>query len=326
MHQERERKRRSISSQFELAHRHVTTLSTGFGPGVGAKSGVPAASVSRAAGVVASSVVMRARSVAVWPILFGVMALSASAGAQGKGRPSKVPKPAALPSKGAAAAPSATTEPAKAEPAKAEPTSTEGSTAAPAASGTALGDDLGGPPPKGSTETTAERRSPLTPEPNEFPQGAPKPPPVAYDKLLSDIAALRSRVAAVTTTLFSSKLRVLVGVEGDDARIASFRVTLDDGIVYSAPERFGSDEPQVVYEHAVAPGHHMLGVEIERYDARNREYRTWQSSKFSIIVPESKRLESSLRIQDDSDMADDFPDDQDGEYDLRVRLRARVAD
>jgi hypothetical protein len=249
------------------------------------------------------------------------MAVAASAGAQSKGRQSKVPKPAALPTKGATAPPTAAEE-----PAKAEATPAESSTPAPASTGTAAGDDLGAPPPKPGTETPTERRSPLTPEPNEFPQGAPKPPPVAYDKLLSDIAALRSRVAAVTTTLFSSKLRVLVGVEGDDARIASFRITLDDGIVYSAPERFGSDEPQVVYEHAVAPGHHMLGVEIERYDARNREYRTWQSSKFSIIVPESKHLESSLRIQDDSDMADDFPDDQDGEYDLRVRLRARVDD
>jgi hypothetical protein len=133
-------------------------------------------------------------------------------------------------------------------------------------------------------------------------------------------------VASVTTTLFSSKLRVLVGVEGDDARVVSFRVTLDDGVVYAAPERFSADEPTAVYEHAVAPGHHMLGVEIERYDARNRQYRTYQSSKFSVVVPEGKRLETSLRIEDDSDMADDFPDGEDGEYDLRVRLRAQVID
>jgi len=269
---------------------------------------------------------MRAQSIAVSSILLGVMAVAASAGAQSKGRPARTPKPAALPTKSATAP--ATTEAPKTEAPKPEPAAEPVAPASGGSGSSAItsGDDLGAPPPKGGSEASKERKSPLTPEPNEFPQGAPKPPPVAYDKLLSDIAALRSRVAAVTTTLFSSKLRVLVGVEGDDARIASFRVTLDDGIVYAAPERFGSDEPQVVYEHAVAPGHHMLGVEIERYDARNREYRTWQSSKFSVIVPESKHLESSFRIQDDSDMADDFPDDQDGEYDLRVRLRARVVD
>jgi hypothetical protein len=225
--------------------------------------------------------------------------------------------------------------PKPAKPPVAEPTSrpAEGTKAeaaeasAPAAPETpATGDDLGEPPPKPSSDGPAVKRSPLTPEPNEFPSPGAKPPPVAYERLLADIAALRSRVAAVTTTLFSSKLRVLVGVEGDDARVASFRVTLDDGVIYAAAERFGSDEPEVVYEHAVAPGHHMLGVEIERYDARNRAYRTYQSSKFAVVVPESQKLEASFRIEDDSDMADEFPDDQDGEYDLRVRLRAQVLD
>jgi hypothetical protein len=229
-------------------------------------------------------------------------------------RPQKPPKPPVA----------ETAKPA--EPAKPEPTPAEPAPAAPATTGTAAGDDLGPPPPKPSGDAPAVRPSPLTPAPNEFPTGAPKPAPVAYERLMADIAALRSRVAAVTTTLFSSKLRVLVGVEGDDARVASFRVTLDDGVIYAAADRFGGEEPQIVYEHAVAPGHHMLGVEIERYDARNRSYRTYQSSKFAVVVPESQKLEASFRIEDDSDMADEFPDDQDGEYDLRVRLRAQVAE
>jgi len=256
---------------------------------------------------------------------FGVLFGTATASAQPKARPGKYTRPAAT-------KPAATPAPAATEATKSEPSKTDAAAAteaAPVSSGNSAvtsGDDLGAAPPKPGTENAGPKRSPLTPEPNEFPQAAPKPPPVAYDKLLSDIAALRSRVAAVTTTLFSSKLRVLVGVQGDDARIASFKLTLDDGIVYSAPENFGGGEPLVVYDHAVAPGHHMLGVEIERYDARNRDFRTYQSSKFTIVVPESKRVESSFRIQDGSDMGDDFPSGHDGEYDLRVRLRARVVD
>ena len=70
----------------------------------------------------------------------------------------------------------------------------------------------------------------------------------------------------------------------------------------------------------------MLGVEIERVDARGREYKTWQSTKMSIVVPESKTVEARVELEDDSDMAVDFPDDQDGEYELNVKLRAQVAD
>ena len=188
-------------------------------------------------------------------------------------------------------------------------------------------DDLGAPPPKDAAQQKSETKpSPLTPKPEEFPSGVAKPPPFEYDKLLGDIAALRSRVAALTTTLFASKLRVVVETKGDDARMASFNITLDDGVVFAAPERFSAEDERTVYEHAVAPGHHVVGVEIERYDARNKDYRTWQSSRFSVVIPESKLVDTHLTIVDDSDMADDFPDDQDGEYDLRVKLRARVVE
>jgi hypothetical protein len=191
------------------------------------------------------------------------------------------------------------------------------------APGNARADDLGGPPPKPAGSADA-KLSPLNPEANEFPDGGSQAPPVEYDKLLGDIATLRSRVSALTTTLFASKVRVVVETRGSDARVASFSVTLDDGVVFTAPERFMAEDERTVYEHSVAPGHHVLGVDIERFDTRNKEYRTWQSSRFSVVVPESKLVDAHLIIQDSSDMGKDFPEDQDGQYDLRVRLRARV--
>ena len=228
------------------------------------------------------------------------------------GKKAAAPKEEAKPDAGKAAKP---------EPDKADKPAGAGDSAA----NSAGSDDLGAPPPKDVAEQKPEQKpSPLTPKPEEFPSGVAKPPPFEYDKLLGDIAALRSRVAALTTTLFASKLRVVVETKGEDARLASFNITLDDGVVFAAPERFSAEDERIVYEHAVAPGHHVVGVEIERYDARNKEYRTWQSSRFSVVIPESKLVDAHLKIIDDSDMADDFPSDQDGQYDLRVKLRARV--
>ena len=206
-----------------------------------------------------------------------------------------------------------------------ESAATEGEPASEEAAATS-GDDLGPPPPATAEQDEKTRPSPLTPAPDEFPKGNLKPPPAEYDQLLSDIAALRSRVAALTTTLFKSKLRIIVETEGDDARITSFVVTLDDGVVFSVPERFVADDEKVVYEHAVAPGHHVIGIEIEREDARGQQYKTWQTSRFSVLVPDSQLLETHMMVEDDSDMASDFPEDEDGEYDLGVRLRARVTE
>jgi hypothetical protein len=173
---------------------------------------------------------------------------------------------------------------------------------------------------------SASKLSPLTPAPEEFPKRAAPQPPPNFDQLLGDIAALRSRVMALTTTLFKSKLRIVIETRGDEARIDALGVTLDDGIVFAAPERFSADDERIVYEHAVAPGQHVLGIDIERYDARNKQYRTWQSSRFSVVIPENQLLEAHVVIEDDSDMARDFAADQDGEYDLSVRLRARVTE
>jgi hypothetical protein len=245
--------------------------------------------------------------------LFACTSLVSAAPAQ-PGKKAAAPKEEAKPDAGKGA---------KAEPDKADKPVAGGDSAA-----TGGGpDDLGAPPPKEVVEQRPEQKpSPLTPNPEEFPTGVAKPPPFEYDKLLGDIAALRSRVAALTTTLFASKLRVVVETKGDDARLASFNITLDDGVVFAAPDRFSAEDERTVYEHAVAPGHHVVGVEIERYDARNKAYRTWQSSRFSVVIPESKLVDAHLRIIDDSDMADDFPSDADGEYDLRVKLRARVVE
>lgn len=185
--------------------------------------------------------------------------------------------------------------------------------------------DVGPPPPTARRGDGGPRPSPLTPRPDEFPDGGAGPPPAELDAILGDIASLRARVAALTSTLFASKLRILVETEDAEfARIQSLVVTLDDGVVFRADEGFVAEDERVVFEHAVAPGHHVIGVEIERADARDRAYKTMQQTKLSVVVPEGRELEAHVYTEEDSDMAEDFPEDRDGEYDLRVRMRARV--
>jgi hypothetical protein len=195
--------------------------------------------------------------------------------------------------------------------------------AGPAAAGAAGDPKLDERPPP-STGSDAKKMSPLNPEPPESPKAAPPPGPAPLDGLIADIAALRARVAALTTSLFSSKLKIYVHTDGDDARILSFSVTLDDGVVFRGDTGFMAEDEKVVYEHAVAPGSHVVGIEIERQDTRGATYRTWQTTRFALQVPEKKVLEAIVVVEDDSDMADDFPDDQDGKYKLGVRLRAKV--
>lgn len=163
--------------------------------------------------------------------------------------------------------------------------------------------------------------SPLNPTAAELPpQNAGGPPD--FDKLLGDVSALRARVAAVTDTLFRSRIAISLEADGSHAKIARLAVSLDDGVVYNAPPNTSFDGKTRVYEHGVAPGRHAVVVDVDRKDDRDDTFRTSQRSRFLVDVPKDQLLDVQVEIDDDSNMGKSFPADHSGRYDLRVRAKA----
>jgi hypothetical protein len=180
------------------------------------------------------------------------------------------------------------------------------------------------PPPPPSDTLDGGKLSPLNPEANEFSDAGVTAPSIDYDRLLADIGSLRARVAAVSDTLFHSRIAITIEARGDHARTANLTVSLDDGVVWTSPATFRADDATTVYDHAVAPGHHAVGVDVERRDDRNDAFRSAQRSRFVVDVPVDQKLTVSLELKDDSSMGGDFPSDKKGRYDLRVRALARA--
>jgi len=218
--------------------------------------------------------------------------------------------------------------------AEAEPAAAAG--AAPSARSTATT----APPPAARAETSATGApsqsatpaarpappSPLNPTPQEFPGAGANVASAELDALMSRVAALRSRIAAMSATLFSSKLRVELRAAGDSVRLKSLKVSLDGGVVYSAPAQSVFERPEVVYEHAVAAGPHVLALEVEQQDLRQPQFSTWQTSRFVVVVPERRQLWTRFELEDDSSMGEDFAEEQAGHYELSVRLSAEASD
>lgn len=163
--------------------------------------------------------------------------------------------------------------------------------------------------------------SPLTPTKEEFATldaGAP----VDYDSVLSELAALRARVATVSDSLFKSRIQISLLSEADHARVTRVVLSLDDGAVYTsatAPER---GEPASIFSRSVSPGRHAVTLEIERKDERNEAFRSAQRSRFVVEVPKDEELKLEVKIVDNSTMGKDFPDDKNGTYDLRIKVKA----
>lgn len=192
------------------------------------------------------------------------------------------------------------------------------SASSPAASPTAV------PAPPSDERADGGKLSPLNPAADEFSDAGALSAPADYDRLLADIAALRARVAAVSDTLFHSRIAIGLRVSGDHARIANLSVSIDDGVVWSSPTSFRPDSDTTVYDHAVAPGHHAVTVDVERRDDRNDAFRSSQRSRFIVEVPSDRRLSVELSLSDDSNVGRDFPADGDGRYDLRIRARVKA--
>lgn len=180
--------------------------------------------------------------------------------------------------------------------------------------------------PAASSVAAPATASPLNPARDELPRTEPVPGAPNLDALMSRVAALRSRIAALTATLFSSKLRIELRAAGDSVRLEALRVSLDGGVLYTAPAQTFFERAEVIYEHAVAPGPHVLGIEVERRDLRQPQFSTWQLSRFVVVVPEQRTLWTRVELDDESSMGEDFAEDEAGQYELRVRLEAEVVE
>jgi hypothetical protein len=238
-------------------------------------------------------------------------AIEVGAFAQSHARPARTPKPKPAASVGA----DSTSDD------KTAPVST--GSAAPGSAPSAPGDTGPVPPPAGDSGDGG-KLSPLNPGANEFSDAGMPATSLDYDRLLADIGGLRARVAAVSDTLFHSRIAIALEASGDHGRIATLNVSLDDGVVWTSPPSFRPEEATIVYDHAVAPGHHAVTVDVERRDDRNDTFRTAQRSRFVVDVPVDERLSVDLKLWDDSSMGGDFPSDKSGQYDLRIRARAKA--
>lgn len=184
----------------------------------------------------------------------------------------------------------------------------------------------GQPGPNAPAALAPPPASPLNPAPSELPRPGGNVASAELDALMSRVAALRSRVAALSATLFASKLRVELRAAGDGVRLESVKVSLDGGVVYSAPAQSVFERPEVVYEHAVAAGAHVLTLEVERRDLRQPQFSSWQTSRFVVVVPERRQLWTRFELEDDSSMGEDFAEEQAGHYELSVRLLAEASE
>ena len=144
-----------------------------------------------------------------------------------------------------------------------------------------------------------------------------------YTSLVDDIVQLRSRVAVVGQQLFRTKVRVTVhNRAGDGQTLERVVMSLDGASIFRGDAAaVGGDDGRKVFEGFAAPGPHQVTVEVEQRSRANDAYRYTIRDTYRFEVLRDRVTEVTVVLDDDSEIAEDFPDDGEGEYDVRTRVR-----
>ena len=138
--------------------------------------------------------------------------------------------------------------------------------------------------------------------------------------LMDELVQTRSRIAVLGEHLFQTKVSIRVENRAGDQVLSNFALRLDGAPVFQADGDVG-EEGRQAFEGFAAPGPHELTIEAEQRARADDEYRYVQRDRYRFQVVQGKLTEIVITLDDHSDVAEDFADDGEGEYDVRTRVR-----
>jgi hypothetical protein len=146
--------------------------------------------------------------------------------------------------------------------------------------------------------------------------------------LTDDLVEARSRAAMLGKTLFKTQVRVrLQNLAAPDPVLVKIALKLDGAPIYRGDgAALSGDDARQVFQGFIAPGAHVLSAEIEQRSREDAAYGYVLHETYRFVALREKRSELTLVLDDDSDLASEFPDDSEGEYDVRVKLRVKTKD
>jgi hypothetical protein len=145
-------------------------------------------------------------------------------------------------------------------------------------------------------------------------------------QLIDEMSQARAKAALLGKTLFKTQLRLRVqNLAAPDPRLVKIELKLDGAPVFVGDgTTLSGDEARQVFEGFIAPGRHVLTAELKQQSREDATFGYNLHDSYHFKVQRDKLSELTLIVDDDSDMASDYPDDGDGEYDVRLKLRVRT--
>ena len=140
-------------------------------------------------------------------------------------------------------------------------------------------------------------------------------------KVMDELVQARSRIAVVGRELFRTKVEVRINDRtGGSQSLTNLALRLDGAPVFR--KRDGKiAEDKKVFTGFATPGPHSITLDVTLRARDDGDYQQTRRETFRFKATKEKLTEITITLDDDSDIAEDFADDGEGEYDIRTRLR-----
>ena len=141
--------------------------------------------------------------------------------------------------------------------------------------------------------------------------------------VMDELVSARARAGVMARALFHTALSVDVVRRADEQQLGHLTLLLDGAPVHDSDGSALARDQARLFEGHVAPGVHELSFEIDERDRASGLFGYQRSERYRIEVKEGRRTEVTLIVRDDSDMAEQVAEGDDGSYEVETELRVR---
>jgi hypothetical protein len=177
------------------------------------------------------------------------------------------------------------------------------------------------PAPATAPSTAVEPRTPEA----AAPVAAPPPDVSALSSELSavldELIQARSRASILAKSLFRTRIDINVLRRADDQQLLHVKLALDGVPVHESDGAALAGSEAHLFSGYVAPGVHEISIEINEQARENATYRYTRAERFRIETKKDTSTQVDVTLRDDSDMAEELPEGDDGKYEVSTRVR-----
>jgi hypothetical protein len=140
--------------------------------------------------------------------------------------------------------------------------------------------------------------------------------------VMDELVQARARAAVIARGLFQTELSVELVRRADAQRLSHLSLALDGVPVHDSDgSALLSSDRAALFRGYVAPGMHELTVELAETAKESARYGYTRTERYRIDVKKDKRTRVELVLRDDSDMAEQAAEGDEGAYQLASTVR-----